>query len=981
MYKINNDFFVRYPSQPINLYSDYSNIDLNKELDDTCKEMLFTSSNSLYNSIFIDKNCRYKREKIEKYLIRSCSRTTPFGLLAGVQQGKFSLVENFTSKETLRKKKIRPDMEWLIPVIRRLEKVLVQDIFVSCNNVNKISNLSICKEWNTCYMLNENQISKKLIIDNTPVMKLIMKYCHSQYASTTFIYTKLVEKYPNLTRDYFDKFILNLIDNEFLISNLRISNIDYNPFDMLIDKIKKYEEKALIIKQLLDINKLLKQYEAIPIGKGIEIYSHLIEKMKSINNVDKILHIDMFTEEQISIDKNKVNVLEEFIDFMFNWSYKENYNEYISRFQEKYGNQAVKYLDVINPDIGLGYPQPSDTGKIAYNDLFWESFVNLVMKSKDDNEIDISNLKSNKYLDDNCLPPSVELSSYLLKDGENYKFYISPIVGTSYGYRTRGRFEYLFNKETTEESMVELSFIPTGVRYTNVMFCKSRAEYYLEYGSNTSIKGRKRIGLDDIYMYVDENQKLSFILKDNKKPIRFIISNMLNKKAYPKEIQFLYEIQKNQEYFILSLYSSLMHFVHHCSISLPRITYKNIILFPKTWKLNIDAETNDMNKYKMLLNDYREKYKVSRNIICGQDDKRILIDLNNKVHVEMLYEFAKKNKNVILYENLFTIKNSSINGEKGSYIGEFIFNFNKEKRCNTIAINKNYYPLINNKYIISQSSMLLEGWISLKLYIEEWQHENVLINIIKNFIQRILLLDYVESAFYIRYKDPQSHIRLRIKIRDYSEDIIKEIQKMIKRLKKLEILNSCIFDTYTPEVNRYGGEMCITKAENIFCSNSLMDLNLLAGNKNHDYDFNIEDLFIISSYKILLSMGLNDECILELLHNYNYGQKSNNEFKRINSKIGYLIDGYSGIKKIEDTKNGIKLLTIFDFDSKVYELYFNFLKGKNEISNQYQAITSILHMHFNRLIGLNRGLEIRLTSYLRKIIYINLKKRLYYEKK
>ncbi len=493
MYKINNDFFVRYPNQPIDLYSNYSNINLNKELDGVCKEMILTSSNSLYNSIFIDKNCKDKREKIEKYLIRACSRTTPFGLLAGVQQGNISLMENLTSKESLRKKKIRPDMEWLIPVIRRLEQVLIQDIFVICNNVNKISDLSICKEWNTCYMMNENQISKKLIVDNTPVMKLIIECCHDQYVGTTAIYEKIKNKYPSLSRDYFDKFLLSLIDKEFLISNLRISNIDYNPFKTLINKIKKHKDKNLLINRLLNINNLLDKYEMLPFGEGIENYIQLIEEMKNINDADKILHIDMFTEEKLSVNKNKTTILEEFIDFMFKWSYKENYNEYISKFQEKYGNQAVKYLDVINPDIGLGYPISSDTGKIAYNDLFWESIIDLVMRTKDGEKIDISNLQNNNCIDDKYLPPSVELSTYLLKDKENYKFYISPIVGTAYGYRTRGRFEYLFDKQTVEKDMVELSFVPTGKRYTNVMFCKSRAEYYLEYGSNTSVKGKKEL--------------------------------------------------------------------------------------------------------------------------------------------------------------------------------------------------------------------------------------------------------------------------------------------------------------------------------------------------------------------------------------------------------------------------------------------------------------------------------------------------------
>lgn len=200
----------------------------------------------------------------------------------------------------------------------------------------------------------------------------------------------------------------------------------------------------------------------------------------------------------------------------------------------------------------------------------------------------------------------------------------------------------------------------------------------------------------------------------------------------------------------------------------------------------------------------------------------------------------KKNKNVILYENLFSVENSPIKGEKGSYVGEFIFNFNKEKYFERAMMDKNSYPFIDNKYIISQSKSLFEGWISLKLYIEEWQHDNILINTIKDFIQKILLFDYVENVFYIRYKDPQSHIRIRIKIKKYDENIVEEIKKLIESLKQLKILNSCIYDTYVPEVNRYGGKECITKVEDVFCSNSLMDLNLLKANRTHEYDFNME---------------------------------------------------------------------------------------------------------------------------------------------
>ena len=131
--------------------------------------------------------------------------------------------------------------------------------------------------------------------------------------------------------------------------------------------------------------------------------------------------------------------------------------------------------------------------------------------------------------DDDDLPESIELATYLLNDN-NYNFYISPIVGTDYGYRTRGRFDYLFDNYEKDNNLVELSFVPTGLRYTNVMFCKSRAKYYLEYGANTIAADEKeRVDLNDIYMYIDENKKIGFLLKSTNKKIRFVISNMINK--------------------------------------------------------------------------------------------------------------------------------------------------------------------------------------------------------------------------------------------------------------------------------------------------------------------------------------------------------------------------------------------------------------------------------------------------------------------
>ncbi len=979
MYKINNDFLVRFPSQPLNQYNKYTDFKMEEVYKDKMEEAILTTSQSLYNSIYIDNNCKNEKEKLIKYLIRSCYRSTPFGILSGVQMGKIEKNDYLKINEKNRKKRVRPDMEWLIPIIKILEKEFIQYISVTSNNLLKKNENNVCKEWNSCYMYKENDYSKKIIINNTAVIKVILEKCKKGYVTTSNLYEELLKNYPNLNRDYFDNFIYNLIDKEIIISNLRISNVNYEPFNTIINIISSFNINNSIKEKLLNINRLIQEYENTEINKGIDTYKKLIKEMSELYSTDKMIHIDMYDDTLLCLSKDKLTVLEEFIKFNFEWSYKENYNDYINKFEEKYGNQAVRYIDVINPDIGIGIPTSSNTGKIAYNDLFWEKFVDLLLNSDINNgDLDISNMKNYISIDSDDLPESVELATYLLKDNDNINFYVSPIVATDYGHKSSGRFDYLFCDDDQEDNLVELSFIPTGLRYTNVMFCKSRAKYYLEYGSNTTfIEGKERVELNDIYMYIDEKRKICFVLKSTNQKIRFVISNMINRNAYPKEIQYLYEIQRNQEYFILSLYSSLLHFVHHCNIKLPRITYKNIILFPKTWKITFDAKKLNFEQYNLAIRNYIKKYNLPQMVVCGLEDRRLLLNLSDKLHIKILYDFSKKNENILLYENLFTDQNSPIIGNRGKYIGEFIFNFSyKISKNREVNIVTSY---VDKKYLSLNSKLPFEDWISLKLYFEEWEQDNILIENFKQYFRNILLLNNVEKAFYIRYKDPESHIRLRIKIKNYNKELLEILQELINELKTVTILNKCIWDTYVPEINRYGGPKCITKAEELFCSNSILDLALIENVKHKCDNLKLEDMYLISAYKILINMELTDVEILDFLNQYKYGKKSNKEFKQLYLKFGDILNGKINFEKIKKYDHGIQLLTLLDYNSKIYKEYYTLVKNNNSVVECKSIVCSILHMHFNRLIGTNRGLEYKLTSYLRKIVYINYQRKLHYE--
>lgn len=202
----------------------------------------------------------------------------------------------------------------------------------------------------------------------------------------------------------------------------------------------------------------------------------------------------------------------------------------------------------------------------------------------------------------------------------------------------------------------------------------------------------------------------------------------------------------------------------------------------------------------------------------------------------------------------------------------------------------------------------------------------------------------------------------------------------MNELKSITMINKCVWDTYTPEINRYGGLKCINKAENVFCSNSILNLSLMEYTRHMTNNLKLEDVYILSAYKILLDMGLTDKEILIFLNQYRYGKKSNDEFKKIYSKFGNIINGKSNFINIKEFDYGVKLLNLLEYNTKIYKEYYDLVKNNNNLEKCASVVCSILHMHFNRLIGINRGLEYKLTSYLRKIVYVNYQRKYHYEK-
>lgn len=258
-------------------------------------------------------------------------------------------------------------------------------------------------------------------------------------------------------------------------------------------------------------------------------------------------------------------------------------------------------------------------------------------------------------------------------------------------------------------------------------------------------------------------------------------------------------------------------------------------------------------------------------------------------------------------------------------------------------------------------------WLYIKIYTGIKTADIILQEVIHPLTEYFLLQKYILKWFFIRYNDPEAHLRIRFKVT--RKELFVEIgnvlnQELQKYLDSGEISNIS-FDTYVREVERYG-DRNIEDAETLFHINSKLTLHFL---NYEDEEKIVFSLFYIN--EILDRLNISDWEKLEWMKIFN------NNFKRefhADKKLNTQLD-----KKYRQLKPMI--LNFINADDFLQERNF-ILQSINEKKIPLQNINSyykndslkiplqdffqsIFHMNINRLFISNQRLfEMIIYDYL-----------------
>jgi|SRR5690606_5420128 len=163
---------------------------------------------------------------------------------------------------------------------------------------------------------------------------------------------------------------------------------------------------------------------------------------------------------------------------------------------------------------------------------------------------------------------------------------------------------------------------------------------------------------------------------------------------------------------------------------------------------------------------------------------------------------------------------------------------------------------------LNRSFYIGSEWLYYKIYIGN-NTANTFLRAFNRLITPLLDEKIVENFFFIRYADPDSHLRIRFKVRKMEH--LSVIIKMMYELTTPFFNNHSIYkiqtDTYNREIERYG-KNTMEDSEKLFYIDSKIILAQLSDNEDiNDIDIWFKSLKIIDMYLDVFDFSLEQKAL------------------------------------------------------------------------------------------------------------------------
>ena len=811
------------------------------------------------------------KRKLRRYLIRMSTRPTPFGALAGAAIAKLGERTTLLVNETQVRHCRYLDVPWLLAFAHRVESN--PEIF---RQVNLQTNPCAFERGGRVHLREPNPLSTSATKDaSLKATKMVRRALDA--ARTPIAYEALsrcLASSPSATAEKIQRFLADLWCQEFLFTDLRPPFTNGDPGRYLLERLKSLVGAE---PYRFELEHHLARVDAPLFGKQASNPDSPDRGTPAPDEGAPRIHIDtVFSstgELNVAVAREAARAAELLLS-LTPWPTGLPYiTAYRQAFEDRYGKEReVLLLEMIDPEYGIGVPPVYDGKKTppggeraAELRSRRETLFDLARTANADRRLEVE-------LDEATLqrlrtwkpslrgaPASLEINVFVSAasardlDEGRFSIVVGPNVGAMEGGRSLGRFAEALGplgmkayqdaarqheSVVSGKQCVELNYLPRKFPVANILVRPATRKFEVHVGVQPGVPLSQVVPVSDLVVGVRGGRFYVKSLKLNR-PILICSGHMANVEFAPAICRLLTEMMFDGVAMLRDLDWG-MAFMHPF---LPRVRVGRAVISVAKWRISevmakrqFVLENNEA--FRNSLARWRTEWNVPRHVHLAEGDNRLVLDLENDMDLEDLRGELRQvtgDEPMTLEEVYPSLADAWLRGSSGSFVAEYVVPLviHADNRTKPAQAPRPQPATLNTTAREATAASRLKppgsDWLYIKLYTAPSLEDDLLTGPIRELACWARQSDIVQRWFFVRYADPQPHIRLRFQgvPAMLSEALLPKVLSWGQDLVKQDLCLRFAIDTYEPEIERYGGVDAIGLAEELFCLDSESVVGLL----------------------------------------------------------------------------------------------------------------------------------------------------------
>jgi thiopeptide-type bacteriocin biosynthesis protein len=805
---------------------------------------------------------------LAKYFSRMTSRSTPFGLLAGITWGK---IANTTCIEISPRANYRRRTELNTSELARLAHHLSSDPALRLDfSPNESLHLAAgCYRYLAARHDGRRRTYVSQTIEATARLETALRRAANGAGLDVLAnHIEADEGPPLQDRNAIDAFLRDLVARQVLVPQLGLALTGAGPLDSLVAALESAGGASSVVATLSNVRTRLQAIDRAGLGAARSDYESIRDELDSVmpdHELSGLFRVDMVKPATRAVlGSPVVEELKKAIHLLaclMPRAQPTALSLFRREFGRRYQDSEVPLLDVLSRHTGIGFPitvhathssflleglslpgpVEQDVGRDAIHPHVLIRLLEAGSGAKeivlDEREVVPTDRRSSQLPSAFSVRAAIAAQHATAIDHGEFQLLFKGSSGPS-GIGWLGRFcpfdpalsEYVkehlasWARLQSDAVVAEVIHLPEGDA-ANVAHRPVLSDYEIPYLGASGLDPEYRIEVSDLTLSLRGDR---LILRSCRLG-RDILPRLTSAHNYDLDqhgvYAFLCSIQQQNEPPSPTWRWGVLDALPY----LPRVRCGRIVLARARWRV-LGTEvlqwvrSADRDHRYSLFQNWRKTRSIPRWIVLADGDHELLLDSENPLCVDVLSDLVQERSEFILTELFPAPDQLWVRSVEGTFLHEVVVPFVRQDAARPPPATKATDSTACKAPPARIPAHFTPGsdWLYVKIYTGPTSADLVLKTVLAPCIREAVAEGCIDRWFFVRSCDPDWHLRLRIHGRPETlvGNVLPALRKRIEPAFEDGTAWKTQFDTYFPEVRRYGGPEGLRLSEALFHGDS-----------------------------------------------------------------------------------------------------------------------------------------------------------------